>query len=431
MKPKYILQIATRGLSRRKLRTALTAFAVFIGVFLILLMVSASLGGKEIILGQLTGQLDLTNILVGKQGSLAGMNFTNVNTGTKDEVVKNVTPETQAEIEQIDHVVETVPMILASQSSLELVNDDLKFNALIGAGLDPFDLPKYVKKVEAGEEGNPLPGEIILAGQLVESSGKTPEYFIGKTMILKPDTSSFFAAKQKNVGIEKEFIVKSVADIGQDKAAYFLSPADAIDYNKELGGFASDAEYLSEIGYDQLLVNVDEVKNAQPVADQIKDMGYEAITVDNLLDLFDNIFLIIQVVFSMFGVIALAVAAIGIANTMVMSVYERTKEIGIWKAIGAKRSDVRKIFLTEAAIIGFLGGITGVIVTLILTYVLNIVVIKVFLNDPALGIERVFVTPIGLVLGVLFFATIVGMLAGIYPASKASKLNPIEALSYE
>ncbi|MDP4090547.1 MAG: FtsX-like permease family protein, partial [Bacillota bacterium] len=125
------------------------------------------------------------------------------------------------------------------------------------------------------------------------------------------------------------------------------------------------------------------------------------------------------------------VASIGVINTMTMSIYERTRSIGILKALGASRREIRKLFIFESGVMGFIGGILGTLFSLI-----NVGIIKFFLNSylkskGVTDMPKLFSTPIWLVLGTIGFAILISVLAGLYPAGRASRLDPVESLRYE
>ena len=159
----------------------------------------------------------------------------------------------------------------------------------------------------------------------------------------------------------------------------------------------------------------------------ISDMGYQCYSESDWIKQAQQEMLIIEAVLGGIGAISLIVAAIGIANTMMMSTYERTKEIGVMKVLGCSLGNIRAMFLTEAAFIGFIGGIIGLIISYILSFVCNL-----FL-PAAVGYEgqNISVIPIWLVLVAIIFSTLVGMLAGFFPAQRATKLSPLAAIRNE
>jgi putative ABC transport system permease protein len=148
----------------------------------------------------------------------------------------------------------------------------------------------------------------------------------------------------------------------------------------------------------------------------------------------NSFYKVLQVVFGGVGAIALLVAAIGIANTMTMSILERTREIGLMKAVGATNRDVLAIFLGEAAGIGFLGGLGGVIIGWLAGQGLNVIAIVYLASRAGQGGAPPSVavyTPAWLPLFALIFSTIIGMISGLYPALRAATMIPVMALKYE
>lgn len=188
--------------------------------------------------------------------------------------------------------------------------------------------------------------------------------------------------------------------------------------------------------YSSIIVKVDDIKNMRDVNEKVKALGYNAQSNLQATDALNKNVESTQKILGGIGAVSLLVAAIGIANTMVMSIYERIKEIGIMKVIGANVSDIKKMFLTEAAFIGLFGGAMGIGVSYIASSIINYLAKKGNPDEmggmmgglPMMGEGKISIIPIWLVLVALLFATVVGVISGYYPAQKATKLSPLEAI---
>jgi ABC-type antimicrobial peptide transport system permease subunit len=183
-------------------------------------------------------------------------------------------------------------------------------------------------------------------------------------------------------------------------------------------------------GYQSFVVKVDKTSNVETVAAQIRKLKVGAVTAQNYITGQLNMFKIISMVLGGVGGIALAVAAIGVINTMIMSILERTREIGVMRAVGAKRSTVSWLFTIEAALLGFWGGVFGVAFGYGLTRIANVVLNKQ-LSSSAGNAHNIIGLPLWLIVSVIGITTVIGLLAGLYPARRAAKLDPVEALRYE
>jgi putative ABC transport system permease protein len=174
---------------------------------------------------------------------------------------------------------------------------------------------------------------------------------------------------------------------------------------------------------------VDSSQYTDGVAQEIKSLGLGTITATDVLGLIGTIFGVIQAILSAFGLIALAVASLSIVNTLIMSVYERTREIGVMKAVGASKGTIRVLFTAEGAAIGLLGGAIGVAIAYLLGFAIGRIAHATFLRD--FQTIKVSVFPWWLILGVIALTTAIAILAALYPAHRAARLDPVESLRYE
>jgi ABC-type antimicrobial peptide transport system permease subunit len=193
----------------------------------------------------------------------------------------------------------------------------------------------------------------------------------------------------------------------------------------------NDSDILENDGYDGLIVKAASLTTATDIVAELEGRGFRIQSLKAALEMINKVMIVIKTMLGSVGGLALLVASLGIANTMVMAVYERTREIGVLKAIGASPGDIRALFVTEAALIGLLGGIVGTVGGWLLGLGLNEGILAV-LRWQKVPVEGTFfvVTP-WLVVLALAFATVVGLLAGLYPAARAARLAPLEALRYE
>ena len=180
--------------------------------------------------------------------------------------------------------------------------------------------------------------------------------------------------------------------------------------------------------YQHLIVNVDKMKNVASVQKKMKDLGYNATSNVEWISSAKKQTQMIQMMLGGIGGVSLFVAAIGIANTMMMSIYERTKEIGIMKVLGCDMNKIRDMFLMESAMIGLAGGMIGIGISYGVSIILNhLGGAKMIMSmDGDISIIPLWLSGLSVV-----FAVIVGMLAGFFPSIRAMRLSPLAALRNE
>jgi putative ABC transport system permease protein len=210
-----------------------------------------------------------------------------------------------------------------------------------------------------------------------------------------------------------------------EQVAETLSAAQGSDLRALLSGASG-----SQKTYQSLTVRLAEASDVERAESSIKDMGFSAFSPLDATRNLRVVFAVFDLLLGIFGSLALIVASLGIINTLVMAILERRREIGVLKALGAADRDIRRLFFAEAGVMGLLGGICGVVFGWLIGRALNLGT-NIYLARLSLPPTTVSLVPWWLVFWAIVFAVFVSLVAGIYPASRAAKLNPIEALRYE
>ena len=182
--------------------------------------------------------------------------------------------------------------------------------------------------------------------------------------------------------------------------------------------------------YEALLVRVQSLDYLKPVRNKIEDLGFGTISLADQLKEFKKGFIIMDTALGAIGTVALIVAGLGIINTMVMSILERTREIGIMKAIGGSESQIQSIFFMEAGSIGFLGGISGLLLGWVVTKIAGSVATHYIVQQGGEPVDLFFI-PYWLVISAMIFSLVISLIAGLYPAIRAARIDPVEALRHD
>ncbi|WP_231701792.1 ABC transporter permease [Crassaminicella thermophila] len=181
--------------------------------------------------------------------------------------------------------------------------------------------------------------------------------------------------------------------------------------------------------YEEIKVKVEDIQMVEEIQKKIKDMGFQARSLTDMLKSMKEQTKKVQAILGGIGAVSLLVAAIGITNTMIMSIYERTREIGVMKVLGANLTDIKKLFLFEAAMIGFVGGILGIIISYAVSFGLN--KLAGGFMGPMDSDTGISVITISLATGGVLFATIIGVISGYLPARRAMNLSALDAIKTE
>lgn len=470
-----LLTMSVNNLWRRKLRTFLTVLGVIIGTASIVVMISLGMGMNKANMEQIEkyGGLTTINVYANENGS-----STHYGSGTavsdggvsgsgsgKNEPVRldDAMIETLKNIPHVSFVSPMLTMsVVAKQgayicSYLNVVAMEpeafTQMNIKVGQG----SLPRAGDQELKFFYGNTVATNFMneKTQQYYWETGQVPDVdFMNQPMFVIFDQDAYWKSQNGNgMNVDengnatvtqppKKYMIEScgvmaggVEDWADNSDSVlcdinlFKTYIRRVFKNKAIPGqpTTSSGKPYKELYYNQAYVKVDNVDNMKDVQKSIQNLGLNASSNAEWIEQMQEQSRNIQLVLGGIGAVSLFVAAIGIANTMMMSIYERTKEIGIIKVLGCALQNIREMFLMEAGFIGFLGGVIGVVLSYIISFIINFVASRQG-GDYYSSISYI---PPWLVLVAVGFAVLVGMVAGFFPAVRAMKLSPLAAIRNE
>ena len=448
-----ILKMCTDNLKRRKGRTILTVLGVFIGCTSIIVMVSIGVGMKESQDQMLSEMGDLSIIEVSQMYG--------------DDSAAKLDDDAVESFRQMAGVAAVMPKVNFNEYAVSLkagINDRYYCDWSNVVGLDTDAMEAMGFEIMEGKVPGVSTDEAV-GGQYLaynfydslmpdghnmvnrwdiydengnEKELPDPFFDILKTpLTLEINTGengeSVFRKTIKITGVTKEDYGK-----GWETSEGIMMSIDAMKaLLKDIKGTPQ-----KNLTYSTILVKAEDISLVTSIEEEISGLGYYTYSMESMRESMEKSARQVQLMLGGLGAISLFVAAIGITNTMVMSISERTREIGIMKALGCYVKDIRLMFLMEAGAIGLLGGIAGVLFSLLISVGINLVAMGALsmgitgqaILDALLGgegITRISVVSPGLIVIAIVFSIFVGVASGYYPANKAVKISALEAIKRE
>ncbi len=443
-----LLIMSVNNLRRRKLRTALTVLGVIIGVASVVIMVSLGIGLNALMLEQYASYGDMTTINV-YSDSYYG--FSN----SDDTEADFLTDDVMDRFKRINHVEGVSPML----STYVIMKQGIYETSVSITGVSKEYLEKIpLAEGQAPEEGDEM--KLIYGNWIIQrfhnsktgegywDTGELPDIdYMNKPMFVIFDTNAYYQSQgggDNQVKPPKKYMINAAGVVEggiDDYSSYAYSVYTDIEalktqlkqiYKKnpipDQPTNKKGKPYPYFI-YQQAVVFVDDMANVLDVQQTLNDMGYQTDSQMQWIQQSQQTFDVIQLVLGGIGAISLFVAAIGIANTMMMSIYERTKEIGVIKVLGCDMGNIRNMFLMESGFIGFMGGVAGLAISYTVSYVMNN---YLGIGQIMMGVEgNISRIPLWLSASAVVFAILVGMVAGFFPSLRAMRLSPLAAIRNE
>jgi len=441
------------NLRKKKLRTFLTTFGVVIGIGALVSMFAFGKGMQKNFT-DMFNELELFNYV----GVYARSG------GPRDaDDPNNPAPETEQEAGKSALVLDDDFLLsLAGIEGVEWALPEIRFPALIGLDdEEEFSLIQILPadvcqagfiKLRAGEfytsdEEHSL---IISDSLLHRLNVKKPESAVGREVVVSTMTIDFSLSNLKNIvsflkGTGLPFskqnytftIVGVIERMGMSgpmpvRSGVFI-PHGTSEKMKKLS-FTSINDIFRSMrpsrGYSAVGIKLTSPKYVEPVKAQMEELGFETFAMLDQLEEIKTGFRFVDLFLFAVGMIGISVAALGIINTMVMSILERYKEIGIMKAVGASDKDVKKIFFFESGVIGFMGGVFGLGLGWIVSSIINLIINSIATQQGVPPMSY-FTFPWWLCLGAIAFSILISLLAGIYPTLRAVRVDPVVALRHD
>ncbi|OGY26643.1 MAG: hypothetical protein A2Z11_04040 [Candidatus Woykebacteria bacterium RBG_16_43_9] len=464
MKFVSILKLALTNLKRRKLRSFLTILGISIAIGMLFFLVNTAEGVKKQINDFVFSLGSATRIQVHlKSEDVALFPEKTATTSTaKTQKTKNITDQTISNLSKIKNVKAVYATFSLPQNLSYTISNPKKgsteevylINSLV-EDLKEIQL-MYKKSEKFVTEGRFLESNSEKSILIEEALAQKLEVKVGDELNIKVKTSISMANNVPRqidelnlivIGLlinsptqpdlsSKKITYPAYTSYTVSKHLYELAPPDPADPN-------FPDHRLKKGEYDGAIVFADNIKNVRAVEKEIKNLGFEAITIFTELDAFNTFIVILQGVLVAFSSVGIIIALIGISNTMLMSVLERTREIGILKSLGAADRDIHRLFLTESAAFGFLGAVLGITVSSIFGLILSLIA-NFFIKSQAQkflgeGAPEAFVDKLSvkylidpkIALATVAFAVFIAVIAGFLPARQASRLDPVRSLKYE
>jgi putative ABC transport system permease protein len=434
MKFRDLAQLVWSNLNRMRTRATLSAAGVVVSTAAIVILISLAVGLQRSAAESLSVMGDMNEI------TLLGGAFRLLRERPSSSDSGRITPKALAELAQRPGVVAVTPresLLAQAQISLDGVTS---FVGVIG--IDAQQVRNLSLRAKSGSLA--LGRQQVLVGAQVEESFVDPrdrKRKIGRVDLQDKMLKLTLTQTSPDGRTDKHTVRLQVAGVlaergSQDDYSVFLALPDLEDLNTWAIGQRPNP---ARDGYSRATLVMAAPDQVLPFQQELGDQGFLTYSAKSYLQGINIFFLVVQAFMGGVGVIALVVAGISIANTLTMAIYERTREIGLMKAVGATNRDVMSVFLSEAGSIGALGGLGGITVGWCTSLVINLIA-KLYIGAQAVlvgnagenaAVPNVAFVPLWLPVFVLIFATGIGVLSGVYPAQRAVQLNPVTALKYE
>jgi putative ABC transport system permease protein len=415
-----------------KLRLALTALGVIIGTSAIVLMVSLGIGLQRSVTASLGNLGAATHVTV--MGGFSGPGMPESEPLDDRAVIR---------FERIEHVQAVMPSVTAmiqdvtyKKYTSNLMVRGVPMDTLEGFGFEVAEgrLPRTDKEILLGDG---VPPALFHLNSAENTDKGTRMSLLGTRIVA---TVVQYPSEEEIVNDPAAATREPVEERHKLTVVGILAPTDA---ETDGSAFISIDAALAFNGntsrrptFENIIVKADSADKVAEVEKIITDAGFVTFSARSIQEGLKQTFVILQVVLGALGAIAMIVAALGIANTMTMSIYERTREIGIMKAVGASNRQIKRVFLSEAAIIGVLGGIGGLIFSTAGAALANLFLQSMIVSQSGgaavqPGTTTFFYIPLWLAIFAIAFAASVGLLSGVLPAVRAANLDPLVALRHE
>ena len=450
MKISDLMKMGLRNLGRRKARTALTVVGIVIGTISIVVMISIGIGMNQNFRENLMQYGSFTVIDMEKnQVSIDDK-------GNYSEKKQKLDDKLIAKLRQIPHV-KTVSPVMTFSAKLKSGNyeNNTVIYAMDADSFEALEFPKLKNNKTYKKSANKAKIKLWVGADSFQGfynpnsstfQPKSVDPLKDRVVLNINDEDVIPRDENGNIKIQlkdynTELAVFDTEGYGEYSFRVFMDMGQFLDMYKDfIKQLPADKRKTAEKKlkeYEGIKINADSVENVQDIQDAIKEMGYKSSSMSDFTQQIENFSKTIQMVLGGVGAISMLVAAISIANTMIMSIYERTKEIGVMKVLGCQIVDIKKLFLFEAAMMGLIGGVIGITCSYGASYLLNTFggALGSALNMMGGGDEgaggSLSVIPLWLPLLASGFAILIGIISGYYPASRATKISAIEAMKNE
>jgi putative ABC transport system permease protein len=448
MKLRDMTELAVRNLREAILRNSLTTLGVAVGVASLVAMLSLGVGLQQLASSRLSKSGLFDAIFVTAKTNLRGPGAGPPATRAASPKARPLDDDARAELAKLPDVIEVYPQI---RFFTEVRFDGKPFATVVAGMPESSKQSGSFDGMQGSFFSSANADEAILQVEFAKELNPQTKDLIGKDLVLRyaerqslasesggsPQNSGGFSVvpKEKHlriIGIVETEPASGFGGFGSGRLLIPLPVAETLRAAQvnDLRDVLRGSSPSDKPAYASLSVRMKSPSLVDATEKKIKDLGFSAFSLLDASKSLRIFFSVFDLLLGIFGSLALAVATLGIVNTLVMAILERRREIGVLKALGAADGDVKQLFFVEAGVMGLSGGVLGVLLGWLIGQALTFAT-NIYLKRQDLPGVQISSVPLWLIAGAIGFAILVSLIAGLYPASRAAKLNPVDALRYE